>query len=395
MSSFADNFSAHAGRNLPLSRFQSGLSSDEVIVEYVCTDDALYALIISRIAASVAKLARRDKMELVVRSFQERIQNPADRAELMRSAAAAYGVLLNPLRGLAGKSRLIIVPDGSLNGVPFDVLVSLAHGAPSPGLIVSFAPSATVLHELKSVRAKTNPDLPLLAVGDVPYEFAGKAVPNPRRSAGIFDARRKPELPPLPASRTEVEDAARIFAPGSVELLGADATEGRFKKEPLERFEIIHLAVHGFADPKDPQRAALLLAPDASEDGFLQPREITRLPIAAKLVVLSACNTASGHSFGEDGIANLARAFLLAGASSVLTTLWSVGDAASSSLMTEFYQNLHAGQDAAAALSHAKQNLIRRFGPNILPTVAAFQLVGDGSVTVRARTNPTAKGAQR
>src|SRR5262249_1627321 len=322
------------------------------------------------------------------RDFQQRVQSSADRRELARSATATYGVLIGSLRGLAEFSRLTIVPDGSLNAVPFDILVSLARGSTSSGPVVSFAPSSTVLYELRSASANVNLDLPLLAVGDVPYEFVGRASPNPQRSVGIFDAKRKPELSPLPASRAEVEDAARIFSPGSVELLGRNATEGRFKKEPLNRFAIIHLAVHGFADPKEPQRAALLLAPDTStdEDGFLQPREIVQLPIAAKLVVLSACNTAIGHSFGEEGIANLARAFLLAGASSVLTTLWSVRDAASSSLMTEFYQNLHAGQDAATALSHAKQSLLMKFGPNILPTVAAFQLVGNGHVTVRVHT---------
>ena len=127
------------------------------------------------------------------------------------------------------------------------------------------------------------------------------------------------EMPPLPASRAEVENAVAVFAHGSVALLGTQATEAQFKKQPLGRFAIIHLAVHAFSDPKDQAHAALLLAPDESgeEDGFLQPREISQLSITAKLVVLSACNTGAGPSFGQEGIANLARAFLMAGASSV------------------------------------------------------------------------------
>jgi CHAT domain-containing protein len=238
--------------------------------------------------------------------------------------------------------------------------------------------------------------LPLLAIGDVPYDSLGKRVPNPLRSAGIFDAKARPELVPLPASRTEVENVARIFAPGSVELLGVKATEGQLKAEPLNRFAIIHFAVHGFADPNEPQRAALMLAPDASgeEDGFLQPREISQLPIAAKVVVLSACSTSVGQSMGQEGVANLARAFLLAGASSVLTTLWTVGDTGSSGLMIEFYRNLRAGRDVATALHDAKQVLLRRFGPAILPTVAAFQVVGNGSVTVQPHRNSATRRAQ-
>ena len=262
--------------------------------------------------------------------------------------------------------------------------------------VVSFAPSATALLALRKRPTAASSEVALLGVGDVPYDSFARKMPHPSRSAGVFDAKRKPELPPLPASRAEIENAVAIFAHGSVELLGKHATEAEFKKQPLGRFAIIHLAVHAFSDPKDQARAALLLAQDESgeEDGFLQPREISQLPITAKLVVLSACNTGAGPSFGQEGIANLARAFLIAGASSVVTTLWSVGDTGSSGLMTEFYRNLHAGQDVATALWNAKQTLLRQFGPSILPTVAAFQVVGNGSVVIRPHQNPATKGAK-
>jgi CHAT domain-containing protein/tetratricopeptide (TPR) repeat protein len=383
-------------RALTLPEFQRGLSRAEAVVEYIFTEDALYALSISRESALVTRLGKRASVEALIRTYGERLQNPDDDTELATIALPAHRTLLAPLRGLAGKSKLVIVPDGSLHGVPFDILDSAGRAASAPGRTISFAPSATALYALRRVRTKATTDLPLLAVGDVPYESLGKRVPNPPRAAGVFDVKRKPELLPLPASRTEVESAARIFAPGSVELLADKATEGRLKKEPLSRFAIIHLAVHGFADPNEPQRAALMLGPDPSgeEDGFLQPREISQLPIAAKLVVLSACSTGVGRSLGQEGIANLARAFLLAGASSVLTTLWTVGDTGSSSLMIEFYRNLHAGQDVATALRNAKQSLLRRFGPSILPTIAAFQVVGNGSVTVRPQLNSGAKRAQ-
>jgi CHAT domain-containing protein len=113
------------------------------------------------------------------------------------------------------------------------------------------------------------------------------------------------------------------------------------------------------------------------------------------VVVLSACNTNIGHSLGEEGIANLARAFLLAGATSVITTMWSVRDIGSSRLMEAFYRNLHGGQDVAAALWNAKQTLLRRFGPAILPTVAAFQVIGNGSVFVQTPNRQNTKGLKQ
>jgi CHAT domain-containing protein len=382
---------------LLLKDFQTELKTTEATVEYVFTDDALYALAISRNSAIVAKLGRRDTVEALIRAYQERLQSPTSSSEVDRAAAPVYRALLSPLRPLAGKSRIIVVPDGSLNGLPFDMLASAGGPSAATTPVVSFAPSATAFLALRKRTTAANSEVALLGVGDVPYDSFARKLPNPSRGGGVFDAQKKPDLPPLPASRAEVESAVSIFAHGSVELLGKQATEANLKKEQLDRFTIIHLAVHAFSDPRDQSRAALLLAPDESgqEDGFLQPREISQLPIAAKLVVLSACNTGAGPSFGQEGIANLARAFLIAGASSVVTTLWSVSDTGSSGLMTEFYRNLHTGQDVATALWSAKQALLRRFGPSILPTVAAFQVVGNGSAVIQKPQNPAAKGAKQ
>ncbi len=371
--------------SLSLAEFQRGLSPEEAVVEYVFTEDALFALTISQNSTSISRIGKRDEIERVARTCTERLQTLTTYDDRAAAAMQAYRMLLAPLKGIGGKSGIIVIPDGVLNGVAFDILESSTHGSSSPKPTFSFAPSATALYGLRKARTSSEPDLPLLAVGDVPYTLLAKTLPNPSRGGGIFDALRRPELASLPGSRTEVENAAHIFAPGSVELLGNDATEGRFKKEPLHRYAIIHLAVHGFADPKEPQRAALLLAPDPSsdEDGFLQPREISQLRIAAKLVVLSACSTGVGRSFGEEGIANLSRSFLLAGASAVVTTLWAVSDTGSTTLMTEFYRNLHSGQSVASALENAKEAMLSRFGPEMLPTIAAFQVIGNGNVTVR------------
>ena len=96
--------------------------------------------------------------------------------------------------------------------------------------IVSLAPSASALIALTKRTMAASPELPLLGVGDVPYDSFARRMPNPSRAAGVFDAKRKPELPPLPASRAEIENAVGILANGSVELLGKQATEARLKK---------------------------------------------------------------------------------------------------------------------------------------------------------------------
>ena len=89
--------------------------------------------------------------------------------------------------------------------------------------------------------------------------------------------------------------------------------------------------------------------------------------LKADLVVLSACETAVGPLQGEEGIATLARAFLVAGANAVISTLWSVDDTASVFLMKRFYQHLGGGQSPSDSLALAKRDMLRQFGDGANP----------------------------
>ena len=182
-------------------------------------------------------------------------------------------------------------------------------------------------------------------------------------------------------------------------MLGTNATETAFKAEPLADFEIIHIAAHGIASAKFPDRAALVLGtdPKSGEDGLLQVREIRDLNLAADLVTLSACDTGVGALEGEEGIANLVRAFLFAGAKSVVASLWAASDVYTRNLMQRFYRYIAAGEGRGSALRHAQMDLIKEFGDQALPFYwAGFIMVGDGSRNISisldrvgARHSPT------
>ncbi len=152
-------------------------------------------------------------------------------------------------------------------------------------------------------------------------------------------------------------------------MIGPDATKYAFEHEPIEQYRLIHLAVHGFADPAYPDRSALVLLsdPSAGEDGFLEASEIVQLHINADLVILSACDTAVGPIEGEGGIATLSRAFLLAGAKSVISTLWAIDDTYSYLLMQRFYKHVASGEPAAYALADAKRDTLRALGQRAAP----------------------------
>ena len=129
-----------------------------------------------------------------------------------------------------------------------------------------------------------------------------------------------------------------------------------------------------------PDRAALVLLsdPQNGEDGFLQTSEIVQLPLNADLVVLSACDTAVGPVGGEEGISTLSRAFLLAGARTVVSTLWSIDDDTTLYLMKRFYSELARKRPAPYALRIAKMSMLKTFGPTkALPYYwAGFTLEG-------------------
>jgi len=387
-----------------LPELQQTLAPDETVLEYLLDEPTSYCLVVSRHAKSLVTLPSRRQLERLSDTFVKSLRASARAGE---AATALYRAALTPVLPRATMARLIIVPDGRLHLVPFDTLLNLNGNEPRS---VTTSPSAGVLCLLRrSSKTETRPPRSLLAVGGVPYDSTLKpsmtlaAVARSDETRGLYDAALPSKLPPLPMSRSEVITAARLMGPTSVALAGEQATESALKAQKLEDFDVLHFAVHGISDPKSPERAALVLLPDAQagEDGLLQPREISRLALNARVVVLSACNTAVGPTIGQEGVLNLARAFLVAGARSIVTTLWTVSDATSSALMARFYERLASGEDVGDAMTQAKKAVIQQFGVDALPTVAAFQIVGAAD-TVTSRkpfsplvTRPSASSTKR
>jgi CHAT domain-containing protein len=303
-----------------------------------------------------------------------------------------YAVLLGPVNAARTRSRIVVIPDGILHLLPFDALQDSLGTYVLESSVVTYAPSATVLRFLRS-RQISHPTLPFLGVGDVAYDSGSTIAStvaersNDSATRGIYDLAGA-HFEPLPATRDEVRGAGEIFGPGSVLLLGPDATEAAFKHEPLAKFRVLHLAVHGIANSKYPERAALVLGRDSKsqEDGLLQAREIADLVLNADLVTLSACDTGVGRLQGEEGIASLQRAFLVAGAKATLSTLWTADDTFTAALNKQFYKNVADGMDKGSALREAKLDLIKKFGNKATPYYwAGFVLDGDSTSPLFSR----------
>jgi len=171
--------------------------------------------------------------------------------------------------------------------------------------------------------------------------------------------------------------------------VGAQATEGEFKREPLSQFDVIHFAAHAFADLHYPERSAIVLAPDkkTGEDGLLQIREIRNLYLRSDLVTLSACDAGLGRAQGIEGIESLVNAFLFAGARSVLASRWNTDDMFAASLMADVYKNLAEGLSVSDALQKAKLVALERYGDAARPAYwSAFFVSGAANTIIHVQS---------
>ena len=373
-----------------LASLQKALRRDELLLDFVLSDPNAFCIAVTAGSARIVQLPAGSKeIQSLAGSYLRNLKAKRPDKAL---ATQLYAILLK--RPIAGfhESRVIIIPDGPLNFLPFEALQAEDGKFLVSSALVSYAPSATALWSVRTrARRTSSADRTLLAIGDVDYADRHIAQGTNIKAAWIPASVLRDlaelsdrQLQNLPESREEVVSIARIAGPRATVLLGREATETAFKAQPLSRFRIIHLAVHAIADSRYPDRSALVLAPDQPpEDGLLQVREISRLNLNADLVTLSACETGIGMSEGEAGVISLERAFLVGGAKAVIASLWNVEDRSTSALMEAFYGYLAKGEDKATALALAKRELLEKPSTSSPYFWAAFIMAGDASSGIR------------
>lgn len=366
---------------ISLSDVERALKPNEVVLEYVLGDTESFCLTIRRFRASIARLPSRGRIERVANAYISEVKS---NRPSVSQGHLLFAALIQPLHLPAGLTSLIVVPDGILHLVPFSALQDSSGKYLASDSTIWYEPSGGTLALMRRSKHAEAPEV-FMGVGGVEYggPIGNSQIAEVRRGLerGDYYDLDLTKLPDLPGTKEEVEAAADILGVHDAPLKsGSDGTETEFKAAPLDRFRILHLAVHGNANPKNPDRAALVFRPDPpKDDGLLEPREILGLHLNADLVVLSACETAVGHLQGEEGIANLSRTFLSAGARSVISTLWKIDDTYSLFLMKRFYTHLREGKSEAAALSISQTDVLEKFGADTpAASWAAFTLLGDG-----------------
>ncbi|MFY9819860.1 MAG: CHAT domain-containing protein [Thermoanaerobaculia bacterium] len=371
-----------------------GLLDDQTaLLQYFLGKERSFLFVVTNGRLASYELPAADWIAGRVRSLRSVLDkpNPLTKGRFCQEAAELYGKLLGPAaRSLAGKRHLLIAPDGPLYFLPFEALLTKTQGLEGPyeklpylllDHTVSYVPSASVLASLRL------PQSAPLAKGEKPKMFVGFADPvyggyggSPAAPAQVARLRGgpMPSLPPLPRSREEVEQLARFYPGNEMLYLGAAATKRNVTENALlKSARRIHFATHGLVNEIRPELSALALTPEGKEDdGLLRVSEIFNLELTSDLVVLSACETGLGKQVIGEGVLGLTRAFLYAGAKSVVVSLWPVLETGTPALMKSFYRHLDDSGSKVEALRASKLDMIR--GGQANPSYwAPFILAGD------------------
>ena len=371
------------------------LLADDVLIEFVDGRDETYAYVLREGQLSFHELGDRTALRDLVDEYVAGISRPealAPVVEVARRGRRLHDALLAPLlEDLPQTAGLVIVPTPGLAGLPFEALVTDAPREPRVFGDLTFlveqreivyAPSTPVLATL-GLETRRRLDRPALILGDPAY------LERPTLVASRSELSRSPVRPTnwirLPGTREETLAIADILlrklggaSPEAFDLdtaandpdlsleteafslnLGGSATSQLLDGD-LRRFSVIHCASHGWVDRQDPRRSGLVLSPTAGDDGYLSVSEILELDLDADLAVLSACQTGQGAVLKGEGVQSVARAFLYAGARTVVASLWPVDDRETVAIMKDFYRGLlERGEPVPQALHEARLSLRR------------------------------------
>jgi CHAT domain-containing protein len=327
-----------------LQEARAGLPEDTVILQYLVLPKRTFTWVITR-----------ERLEI--------IQQRATKAEVQRWITknymrAAYAELFDAPLKRAGstKTRIVIVPDESMQGLAFNSLETAKE---------------RYLIERASIAVDSSTSLYLYALAR-DRQLSADRNPTPLLVANpAFEG-----YDPIPHAEEEVAELSRNYYPGAAMLVGPAATVQGFLAG-AKSATIIHFAGHAVSASENPWQSRLLLAPHGQESGELTAqRLLQKLPELrrTRLVVLSACSTFGGGSAGDHGLTPLARPFTAANVPAVVGSLWDVNDASTKDLLVFFHCHYRHGDDVAVALRNAQLAMLRK--KDTVGAWKAFQVVG-------------------
>ncbi|WP_159092271.1 CHAT domain-containing tetratricopeptide repeat protein [Aquimarina sp. Aq107] len=362
---------------ISVANIQEKLNKNTTLIEFFTTDnDLIYAFVISKNTISVKELLLENPKKKV-EEFHESITTK-DLVKYQKYSSQLYFKLIKPFENDLVGDRLIIVPDGFLWHINFDLLLTQNDRSNDPeqfsyflkDYAISYANSSNLLWT--SFKNDINPDM--LQEECLAFSYS-ESFFNSKDNIGAADILRD-----LPGTRKEIKEISKIV--DGKYYYDSQSTEANFKKY-AGKYGILHLALHGVIDNQNPENSKLFFTNNnnTEEDNLLYSHELMMLNIPSDLAVLSACNTGSGKIAKGEGIMSLGNAFQYAGTKSLLLTNWSVSDETTPKLMEYFYSNLKKGMSKDKALQNAKLKFLNTTTIDYKAPFywGGFYLIGDSS----------------
>nr|WP_255695595.1 CHAT domain-containing protein [Rhodohalobacter sp. 614A] len=342
------------------------LDDDETLVNYVVSEDEIYALVLDKRNISFHTLGTPDFLSAQIKTLREAV-SANNREEYSAVAHQLYQQLVEPLLPEIKSQSLIIVPDQMLFYLPFEMLLTEqsndANYYRMPFLLrdlqISYVPSATVLQMLEEQKVEDPRNLFAVAPFNETAQFEDQAEPS-RYLSG---------LSPLPLTQYETREIANVFeesqsfwnffSPEKTEiLLGRNATKSAIENTSFDDYGFIHFATHAFVNEDDPALSGIAFWKGENDDGIIYVNDIYNMNLNADLVTLGACETGLGTVYKGEGMIGFTRAFIYAGAANLMVSMWRVNDQPTARLMIQFYEYARDGHSYSESLQMAKMDLI-------------------------------------
>ncbi|MGA9770630.1 MAG: CHAT domain-containing tetratricopeptide repeat protein [Blastocatellia bacterium] len=399
---------------LSLTEIQKLLDPDTLLLEYSLGLERSYLWAITHDSYKSYELPKASEIEAAAKEFYQSLQSPGPvrksrrartRADRVYTATEAGEVealagklsmmLLSPVASMLGNKRLVVVPDGALQYLPFSALTDPARTTKREPLmlrheIVSLPSASTLAIQRRELDGRKPAHRgavviadPVFSTDDNRYKSAQAAnaeqvdgvdakqvksenkeplyrlaLARAVRDAGLQTGRG--DLPRLPGTRIEAKEIVGLAGASQSKLIiDFAANRAAATSHDLSQYRYVHFATHGLLDSKNPELSALVLSlvdqQGRGQDGYLRAHEIFNLNLPAEVVVLSACETGLGKEIRGEGLVGLTRGFMYAGAKRVVVSLWRVNDRSTAELMKSFYRGmLRQGKRSAEALRAAQ-----------------------------------------
>jgi CHAT domain-containing protein len=353
-------------RILGLKDIPSIIGRDGNYINYIVSGTTLYTFVVNRKHQQLLSVPIDSSFFNDVTLFRKLLSMPSSGnesinfQEFQSSGVRLYKMLVAPVRMYLISDKVVISPDNCLSYLPFETIPTSVLPDRDikyrdlnylmKDLDISYTYSATFLAESDKKESVTKNKLIAFAP-DYPEPIdIQSALMSRQAGMGILND--------LPFARQEAAYVSNIT--GGTLYANSNAKESVFKSES-GKYDIIHLAMHTLLNEKDPMRSTLIFSHmnDSTDDGYLKTYEIYGIPLKAKMVVLSSCNTGTGQLNTGEGILSLARGFIYSGSQSVVMSMWEIEDRSGTDIVKMFYNNLKKGYTKSVALKRARITFLK------------------------------------